>query len=56
MGDGLTYFRQAIEPWANAIGHMFAEYNYPIWHAFGVHRRVRQHFPLGCLATEIETE
>ena len=34
--DGLSYFRQPLGPWANAIGHMYAEYTYPIWHAMDV--------------------
>ena len=34
--SGLTYYRQAIGPWANAIGHMYAEYIYPIYHAMDI--------------------
>ena len=30
---GLSFFRQELGPWANAIGHMYAEYVYSIWHA-----------------------
>ena len=34
--DGLAVYRQALGPWANAIGHMYAEYLYPIFHAMDV--------------------
>ena len=34
--SGLTYYRQELGPWANAIGHMYAEYVYAIWHAMDV--------------------
>jgi len=34
--SGLTYHRQSLGPWANAIGHMYAEYTYAIWHAMDV--------------------
>ena len=34
--SGLHYYRQPLGPWANAIGHMYAEYIYAIWHAMDV--------------------
>lgn len=34
--SGLSYHRQPLGPWANAIGHMYAEYLYAIYHAMDV--------------------
>ena len=34
--SGLTIWRAELGPWANAIGHMYAEYIYAIWHSMDV--------------------
>lgn len=34
--NDLTLYRAQLGPWANAIGHMYAEYLYPIYHAMDV--------------------